>query len=801
MPDAVGQHAASAMRQRMPDDHTHGNQLRVPEFWIADLRLKAGGKESKFFLPVNARKVPKHLTGSEDFNFAPVKETIELRYFVHDPFRVITGGKIEVLTRFEDDPLFTLDLAEVGLSWVVHGEHVVKWDGRIVKPEAQQGQMAGETVTHDLTALAVHADPDGPFPGGYVSLEKPPYLLRLTLTSSWLPDNPAVAWTYFHILVKKIELELGPEPMVPKWGSDNRLARDRRVRKQVEDDGGVPAPGGTRKVYLRSNIYKTDSAQMYDNTGFTEYESQWGNGPSIPIVAKIRIADSGDAEVKLEEEEYGRVLGRARFLWDWEDPAESTGGQPASPAAFIGAAIDYYKDGTDATRAAQDHTYPKGDNCHVDRGGKRGPGATGVFATPDGYAPQATLKPNDFPFKTERCTRRRWAVFTRGWNTGAMKGRTGVLLRGSRMAGDDFKLTCFLDYDRSAKDRSVLDERTEPLKAPDPVKVETGTFQIWRRIHAQRYIRKTAAVPDWTGNFGTAKAFFTPAYVDLVNSMTKYLFSAHRLANGVAPNYNALAEAALVASGRVTFVNHLGQDAAADHKADDAVFRMRLYVDFVRRTHDFVNSNPGDNMNDAYALGLGTANLAGIADVALRNRIQRTKNWLVTSSMETRDKWSDRIDDLVTTPMETLVGTLQTLSGGNGGGAVDSGIAIMHFKYVHSGVAEALAAGGSVSVTNGIAIDVADATRNRCVFVFTNALTDTFVHEIGHHLFLPHARYTQTPGSEPGGAAHDRHDDDDTNCTMSYNRPRTYFCGLCQLRLRGWSATPLDKTDANNKKP
>lgn len=800
MPDAVGQHAVYGMRQRMPDDHTHGNQIRAPEFWIADLRLKAGGKESRFFLPVNARKVPKHLTGSEDFNFAPVKETIELRYTIHDPFRLVTGGKLEILTRFEDAPLWTLDFGEIGLSWAVHGEHIVQWDGRIPKVAPQQGQVSGETITHDLTKLALDDDPDGAFPGGYVSLEKPPYMLRLTLTSSFLPDNPALAWTYFHILVKKIELELGPEEMVPKWGSDSRLRRDRAVRKQVESDGGVPAPGGTRKVYLRSNIFKTGGGQMYDNTAFTEYEAQWGNGPSIPIVAKIRIADSGGAEVKLEEAEHGRALGNARFLWDWEDPAENTGGQPASPAAFIGAAVDYYKNGTDPTRAAQDHTYPKGDNCHVDRGGKRGPGASGVFATPDGYKPQDTLKPHDFPFKTERCTRRRWAVFTRGWNTGAMKGRTGVLLRGSRMAGDDFKLFCFYDYDRSAKDRSVLDVRSEPLKAPDPVQAETGKFQIWRRIHAVRYIRKTAAVPNW-GDFANAKGFFSPAYVDLVDGMRKYLLSAHRKADGTAPDYNALAEAALVASGRVTFVQHLGQDAAADHAADDAVFRMRRYADFVRRVHDFVNANPGDNMTDAYAMGLGAANLAGIANAALRNRLQRTKNWLVTSSMHTHGDWSDRLDDLVTTPMERLVGDLQTLSGGNGGGAVDSGIAIVHFKYVHSGVAEALAAGAGVSITNGIAIDVADATRNRCTFVFTNARTDTFVHEIGHHLFLPHARYTQTPGSEPGGAAHDRHDDDDTHCTMSYNRPRTYFCGLCQLRLRGWSATALDKTDATNKKP
>jgi hypothetical protein len=36
---------------------------------------------------------------------------------------------------------------------------------------------------------------------------------------------------------------------------------------------------------------------------------------------------------------------------------------------------------------------------------------------------------------------------------------------------------------------------------------------------------------------------------------------------------------------------------------------------------------------------------------------------------------------------------------------------------------------------------------------------------------------------------------------MSYNRPRLAFCGLCQLRLRGWSALALKKTAAQNKKP
>ena len=819
----TAEHTANVLRDLMPDDHKHGNHLRVPEFGILDLRLKVGAKESRFFLPVDARKAPKHLTGDEAFHFAPVKETIDILYEVDDPFRVVTGGLLEGFTRFDEKPLFAFYLLKLGLDWLRDGKHSVNWDGRVVVEEVQAGTEAGDAITHDLTKIApVAADAAKPLPDGYVTLEHTPYKLRLTLTSETLDKQPAVAWTYFQILLQKIELELGTEPTVPQWGDATRLARDRAVRKQVEDDGGLPAEGATRKVYLRSNVFKTANPQMSDNTAFTEYKTLWGDGPSIPIIAKLRLADSADAEVKLEEANYGLVLGHARFLWDWEDVAEALGGQPAAPAAFIGAAVDYYKAGTDATRPAKDHTYPKGDNCHVDRGGKRGPDGTGVFSVVAGYTPQDPLKDHDFPFKTERCTTWRWAVFTRGWATGALNGRTGVLFRGSRMAGDPFKVWVHLDYDRTAKDKPVVDVKTEPLKTPDAVHAKTGTFQFWRRVIVARYIRKLGTIADWTANFATAKAFYTPAFIDLVNSTgsSKYLMAAHKLADGTAANYNALTEAILLATGDAAHTNHLAHDAVADHAADAAIFRLRPYAGYVRAAHDSLN--PGfaaDFASDAEATALGARNMAPLPVDPKNTRLRATQGLMRAAGMDTMAKFSNTLD--LSLPLAPLIGRLQTLSGGGGGGgAAGNGITVVHFTYIHSGVAEAAAAGVGVTVTNGEAIDVTDANRNRCVFYFTQPNTDTFVHEIGHHLFLPHSKYKTLPGgvtrpayvgapgvgvTSAGGFRLTRHDDDDNLCTMSYNRPRTYFCGLCQLRLRGWSADAppgaLSQTDADNKKP
>jgi hypothetical protein len=116
---------------------------------------------------------------------------------------------------------------------------------------------------------------------------------------------------------------------------------------------------------------------------------------------------------------------------------------------------------------------------------------------------------------------------------------------------------------------------------------------------------------------------------------------------------------------------------------------------------------------------------------------------------------------------------------------------------------------GQLGSLNGYAADLASATRQRVAFITcatpdaytgnANRLEQTTTHEIGHHLFMPHA----VDGvAADGGPAPDMHDKDDHNCTMSYNfAAERRWCGFCILRLRGWDKTNLNKDGALNSHP
>ena len=777
---------------------TNVNRVRIPEFAVLKLCLKIGSKASKSLLPPGAPPPTQADSGSDDFHFAPEKETIQIAYELEDPFGVITQAKLELFRRFDTAPLWSLDLVTLGEDWYAHGKHTVKWDGRVVTPAAPQpAQQGPDGLAHDLTQLAPDTNTYKElFPDGYVTLEHTPYKLKLTATSDRQRSVCEGVWTYFQILIKKIELELGPEEAVPATAVDDAChKRDKAVRKRIEDDGKLPGDGATRKVFLASNQYKTDSSQMGTDTGFTNYETLWGQGPQIPLLAKIRLADSNDAEVKLDESDKGAVaLGKARFLWDWQDPDEAvdTANSQAKPRAYIKSAIDFYKDGTDTTRSAQDHTYPKGDNCHKDRGGKRGPGADPVFPVQAGYDAKDALDAGKFPFKVQACSERPWAAYSYAWRSGALKGKTGVVFQPSRMAGDDYKVTVYLAYDKTAQDKWALDKKDEPLVAAEVLKKATGTFQVWREIHVVRYIRKLASVgPFLPGQLGAAQALYRPAYVEVANQMKSddsYALEDHRLASGSAPDYNAICEAIFTNSGNVLFTANLAVSAGADHASVAAAFKVQTYAGFVAAVHKNQHGAHQDFGGGITPANVGTSNLAGLAASPKKTRLTQTKQWLVTNAMETSPKYDRKLDELMFPyAKQELTNGLQVVSGSKDGvgQAAGEGITVVHFDNVHSA-----GPGGKL----GSAIDPTDASREKCVFLLTTQKVDTFVHEIGHHLFLAHA-------PNAAGFIEDTHDAADTHCMMSYTRPREAFCGQCQLRLRGWKGSTLVKTGADNQKP
>src|SRR5262249_43422924 len=100
----------------------------------------------------------------------------------------------------------------------------------------------------------------------------------------------------------------------------------------------------------------------------------WGDGPRIPIKAKIYLRrmddsmldpDSGDATW----DQAGAALGPARLLWDWHDLNSFQRGlfenqRNGDAGNFVLAALNYKLNTGDEP--------PDCRNCHVERGGKRG---------------------------------------------------------------------------------------------------------------------------------------------------------------------------------------------------------------------------------------------------------------------------------------------------------------------------------------------------------------------------------------------------------------------------------------------
>ena len=100
------------------------------------------------------------------------------------------------------------------------------------------------------------------------------------------------------------------------------------------------------------------------------------------------------------------------------------------------------------------------------------------------------------------------------------------------------------------------------------------------------------------------------------------------------------------------------------------------------------------------------------------------------------------------------------------------------------------------SITAGIAPVIAGVTtRTRTIFFqFTvGDDTKTFIHEVGHTLFLAHAPGHFQAGKQPGGYQPSAHDKDQV-CLMSYASNKKYLCGLCFVKLGGWNYT-LVKND------
>lgn len=697
--------ALRAKVARTAHDLRHGNKLGIPWFGVLKLQLALpDGRLTKSHLAPEGEVAAQQPDsgGTDDLNFAPSAETVFIQYTLGNPASAAQKGRIELWGRFGEAPLWTRDLT---LDELADGEHRIEWDGAV-------------TVTPD-------------FPDGFLTAEFSPYKLKVVLAGG-VQGDPQCAWTFVHVLIHELKLEHGPKKVLSR-------ARDKEVWDRTDSRGGLPTPGGdSLEVRLASNLFKTSSAEMYDNTAFTQYQTAWGDGPKLPLFAKVTVRKSDGTGVDAP-----RAIGNTRFLWDWEDVRESTSRHHAAAKTFLDASLDYDKQ----------KTHPKGDNCHKDRGGKRGPGGAYHFELSAGNPPQDSTAAGLFPFKVEHPPQRRWAALSRAWGRGEFAGKTGVLFRPSRMAGDAYKVTVQVAWDRKGDGTYALDHRRDaPLRAA--IKAETGTFVTWRTVNIARVIIKKAGVPAF--NTGTVQGYYDKANIRLrdVRDGTSTMSAA---------TYNSGVTAAVAA--QPWYVQAAVDPAVDQHAQGTDVIAFRSYPDYLTALRTAKGWTVAQ-LNTWLAGGGSTLNTA-----AKYNGFCRS--WAKSVMVAACDQYLRRV----------------------------KGVTFLFFQGLYNN--ENLPGGSGL---NGTAADFPSANRNRCAFVAcptpgayggnANRLEQTTTHEVGHHLFMPHSPHGVGAGAGPSP---NDHDTVWTNCTMSYNySAERKFCGLCLLRLRGWDKTVLSNTAATN---
>ena len=778
---------------RTAPSRSHLNRIILNGCGVTELRLTAGDKRSVSYLPDGSKDKDAKKTGADTFNFAPGRDKdgkavdpVEIVYRLLDPRGAITKATLELVRPKSETPLWTLDLNPAELKGVLltSGPHHLQWDGGFANKIVKTAGGDGKDV---FTLKWEDSDPAKTCP--YVSLAFANYKLRLKIEGTGQAD-PAQAHTYFHILAHSIELERGPKDAAP-------LARDKEVWDSL--DAGEIAAGNDTKIFLKSNVFKTASAEMETNAGYEQYRAAWGqpptgapasvdgNGPNIPLFAKVWVQNA-----KGEKTDAPHALRDAKFLWDWETPADQNlSGLDARKQVFVGDALNYLKT----------QTKPKRDNCHADRGGKRGADSTGalaktVFPASAGYAPQTPLKTDgSFPFKVapydaaktdkkrDNLLVRKWAALSEGWagwKNPDLAGKTGVLFQPSRMAGDRYKVTVYLccetkDFDDKDDTVTLDTDADAPLVVNDKIKKASGVFTVWRDVRIVKYWKKTSALPITSISVATVINRYADAFIRLQDD-----------------------------SGGIEYMDSGVYNTAVQNAATAAGGGYELMLDSTIDQH-------GGGRRFLYFRDYNGWRTAMKADQGWSNA--ELNAWLATPN---GTPWADANRYNATAKNFAMWMYPRVVAGFMG---ANEGINIFQFLNTHN-----LPGGTSL---NGFAVEMPAPERNKCGFIQCgdnyggttsvggvdvpnlNTREQTTTHEIGHHLFLPHT--WQVDISHDPQKSHDK---GDTACTMSYEFDKDRkFCGFCLLRLRGWSKFLTDadgapdaatrtlvETSASNKK-
>lgn len=722
---------------------THGSTLSTKHCKVQDLWLarSSGTRISQASFASDAEGIGGDATGRACF--APIQEKLLIRWELKNGacVRVL---RLELFRRDDPRPLWTKRMTWKKGKCPDRGQ--TPFDGSFTADDGSLSASNHADSAHAHEVVIRDDTTEDQFPDTCVTVQFSPYKLALTIEEA----NGAVRtkphrFLYFDVRVKRIQILWGTKADAEKVLPTDRqdiTDDDNDFRQEIVDlekailkELRKKEPGDNHQVILRSDVFTTALNDEAPNDAFYRlHKDQWGDGPTIPLFALVEIESSRGRAVQAPE-----AIGNAPFLWDWEDTRGKKhdywllGGAPQLTKDYVRDALDYFV----AKEFGSGHAPEGSTNTHVHHGGKRGEGAAPIFppqtaATYDRSSP--ALLDGELPFVVSPCGDRKWAALSKArTRSGAvMAGHTGVLFRPSRMAGDIYKVSVYLVPDADFP----FDRTADGLRAiPGLPQDATGFFETWRRLHV-KYLVKTGAIE--------------PCDVRRLQNIYEHGGTLLEVEDPVALDHAVWCESLedeIAAKGYLAGKDWVGEALERPQPADDT---------------------------DALTFKANK----GTARYAAREQI---------SFMQVGNQLPERIAVRYARKKDPDF----------------KGLFFFHFgrkhRYLDPGTPEVPVAGSANSFLS---------TRRRSHFFVYDDKTSTYrqtdydspkvvkprdpviAHEIGHTLFIEHAApmissHMHTAFNGPlvtnGKSA-------DTACIMNYHPDSWWFCGLCVLRLRGWSA-------------
>jgi len=274
-------------------------------------------------------------------------------------------------------------------------------------------------------------------------------------------------------------------------------------KREIFQGGKLPGKGEKARVYIDHDYFYHSPAppvppapeltmdqllaDWYDEQGHAKKDADKLDRFEIPLECRVYLVGKADSDGTKAGIDAPGGIGEVDVEWTVRDPVEDTSFLPVPTADIPSRGKQYVEDSLVATGQVAGNPTDSQDDCPESN--NRGQRKTGAGTNPNYFRIGDELP----PFHSESVGAKVYCKVHQDTAASPHKiGRSGVLFRGSYIAGDNYAIEARISFERLGN-KSALTQSHEGFIGKPLEEIlfdETGEMTIWRRHHV-------SALIDW----------------------------------------------------------------------------------------------------------------------------------------------------------------------------------------------------------------------------------------------------------------------------------------------------------------